>query len=231
MNVPDSVNSRSMGTKTLSRPFELQSISEKGTFQGYGSVFGVQDWYDDVVMPGAFTRSLAEHKANGTQPLLLWQHDTKEPIGVYNSITEDERGLKVEGQLALKTQRGAEAYELLKMGAFSGLSIGFSTKIFEVDKANGIRKLKDVDLWEISPVSFAANPMAKVESIRSRVDEPTTDPRELERRLRDVLGLTQGQAKRLVATIGPRDVSSAKPDDENEAGNLLSLVRRIRIGE
>ena len=107
----------------LDVPFEVKAVSDDGLFSGYGSVFGVLDSYKEVVAPGAFAESL-----QGRMPALLWQHRAGEPIGVYTAVREDAVGLYVEGKLALKTARGAEAYELLKMRALSGLSIGFVTR-------------------------------------------------------------------------------------------------------
>ena len=96
----------------LDVPFKIKAVSEDGLFSGYGSVFGVIDSYKEVVAPGAFSESLSQRT-----PALLWQHRSGEPLGVYTDMVEDSIGLKVEGQLALSTTRGAEAYELLKMKA------------------------------------------------------------------------------------------------------------------
>ena len=134
-----------MQTKRLEFSFELKSIEEDGTFTGYGSVFGVKDSYDEIVEPGAFVESL-----NVRKPALLWQHRSGEPIGVYTEIKEDNIGLYMVGKLALKTQRGAEAYELMKMGAVSGLSIGFQTREDTYDKVTGIRTLKKLDLGSVA---------------------------------------------------------------------------------
>ena len=96
---------------------------EYGRFEGYGSVFGNKDLGNDVIEKGAFSKSLRKRTAKGVK--LLYQHKSDMPIGVFDEIKEDEHGLVVKGRLALKTQAGAEAYELLKMGALDGLSIGF----------------------------------------------------------------------------------------------------------
>ena len=176
----------------LSRPFQIKSVDEeKGTIAGYGSVFGVEDWYSDIVMPGAFKRTLKERGL----PKMLWQHSSREPLGIWTEAREDEKGLWLEGQLAMKTQRGQDAYELLKMGALDGLSIGFSTKVAEYDDKKHIRKLLDVELFEVSPVTFPANEEALVEEVRAVLD----NPKNFERQLRDALGLTRDQAKALMA--------------------------------
>ena len=146
----------------LDLAFEIKSVKDDGTFTGYGSVFGVVDSYQEIVAPGAFTESLQSR-----MPSLLWQHRSGEPIGVWPVVKEDNIGLQVEGKLALKTSRGAEAYELLKMGAISGLSIGFMTREDSYDKLTGIRTLKKVDLWEVSLVTFPANDSARVSQVKS----------------------------------------------------------------
>ena len=145
----------------LDVPFEVKAVSDDGLFSGYGSVFGVLDSYKEIVAPGAFAESL-----QGRMPALLWQHRSGEPIGVYTAVREDAVGLYVEGKLALKTARGAEAYELLKMRALSGLSIGFVSREDSYDKVSGIRTLKKVDLWEVSLVTFPANDAARISGVK-----------------------------------------------------------------
>jgi len=202
-------------TKHLARPFELKALSDSGSFEGYGSVFGNEDSYGDVVMPGAFAASLDAWKSKGQMPALLWQHDSAQPIGVWSAMAEDAHGLKVTGQLALKTQQGAEAYELLKLKALSGLSIGYSVPKGggEWDPKSETFLLKQVDLWETSLVTFPANESAQVDAVKAAIDSPKT----FERFLRDA-GLSVRDAKALMAdgyrAIHPRDVGEAAVLDE-----------------
>ena len=123
-----------------------------GVFEGYGSVFGNKDLGNDVIEQGAFMRTLKRKKPN--QIKLLYQHKTDMPIGVFDEVREDSKGLYVKGRLALQTQAGKEAYELLKMGALDGLSIGFKTTPKNVSYENrGQRRIiKEVDLMEVSLV-------------------------------------------------------------------------------
>lgn len=195
-----------MNTKTLDFPFEIKAINDDGTFSGYGSVFGVVDSYDEVVAQGAFSESLSAQKQSGKMPALLWQHRSGEPIGVYTDMQEDNIGLKVEGKLALKTSRGAEAYELMKMKAISGLSIGFVPREDSFDRVTGIRTLKKVDLWEVSLVTFPANDAARVQSVKSI--EELTDLKSAEAYLRDSAGMSRTQAMAFIAklkSLGQRD--------------------------
>lgn len=209
-----------MATKTRDFAFELKSLKEDGTFDGYGSVFGVKDSYDEIVAAGAFAESLAAHKAAGTMPALLWQHRSGEPCGIYVEMTEDSIGLKVSGKLALKTVRGAEAYELLKMKAISGLSIGFATREDSYDRVTGIRTLKKVDLWEVSLVTFPANDTARVQGVKGI--ELIEDLKSAEQYLRDV-GMSHTEAKAFISrlkSLGPRDA------DEGEMQQIVEALNR-----
>lgn len=151
--------------KNLSFPLDLESINEGGSFTGYASIFGKKDNHNDIILKGAFKRSLSNNNS-GSNVKLLWQHDPAEPIGYFTNIYEDAYGLYVEGKLLLDVQRAREAYSLLKNNAIGGLSIGFTVKDFSYDN-NSIRLLKDLDLWEISLVTFPANDDAGVTSIKS----------------------------------------------------------------
>ena len=144
-----------------------------GLFQGYASLFGVPDMARDVVMPGAFRQSLAGHKADEVK--LLWQHDPSQPVGIWNRLIEDERGLRCEGQLNLDVQRGSELYALLKQGAVNGLSIGFKTVKARKDPSGG-RQLLAVDLWEISLVTFPLLTDARVSGVKTLAPPPEFSP-------------------------------------------------------
>lgn len=199
----------------LDVPFKIKAVSEDGLFSGYGSVFGVIDSYKEVVAPGAFAESLSQRT-----PALLWQHRSGEPIGVYSALREDQTGLYVEGKLALKTARGAEAYELLKMGAISGLSIGFVTRDDSYDRVTGIRTLKKVDLWEVSLVTFPANESARISGVKSI--ETIESLADAEAFLRDAGGLSRREATAFVSRIK----SLRGRGDPDELGELLALANR-----
>jgi Escherichia/Staphylococcus phage prohead protease len=141
---------------------------EKGEFAGYASVFGEPDSYGDTIKPGAFKKTLAARGKAG-QPAMLWGHDPSQPIGVWTELVEDTRGLKVTGKLVTKTTRGAEAFELLKAGAVTGLSIGFRTRAAERGP-NGGRVVTDIELFEISLVTMPAASKARVTSVRGTAD-------------------------------------------------------------
>ena len=191
--------------------FKAETVEESGVFTGYGSVFDVLDSYKEIVVRGASAETMAAHKAKGTMPAMLWQHRSGEPMGVYLEMDEDAVGLRVRGQIAMKTQRGAEAYELLKMGAISGLSIGFVPREEAYDKVTGITTLKKVDLWELSLVTFPANDAARVQGVKA-VDGIIT-LRDAEDYLREA-GISKGQALAFLSKIKSIARSESAADDE-----------------
>lgn len=144
---------------------DIKGISEDGTFTGYASRFGVKDLGGDIVQPGAFTKSLKSKPAARVK--MLRGHDASEPIGVWTSLVEDSRGLKATGQLILSTVKGRETWELLKAGALDGLSIGYRTKRESFDRKTGARNLNELELHEISVVTFPMNPSATISRVKS----------------------------------------------------------------
>lgn len=204
----------------LDVPFQVKAVSEDGLFSGYGSVFNVVDSYKDVVAPGAFSESLESR-----MPSLLWQHRMGEPIGVYTTVKEDNVGLYVEGKLALKTARGAEAYELLKMGALSGLSIGFITREDSYDRMTDIRTLKKLDLWEVSLVTFPANDAARVANVKSI--EGIQSMSDAERFLRDAGGFSKSQAQALISRV--KSLHGRSDSDDLGAKAAEQLRRNIEL--
>ena len=201
--------------KHLDVEFQVKAVTEDGLFSGYGSVFGVVDSYKEIVVPGAFTESLATKK-----PSLLWQHRSGEPIGVYTTVKEDSVGLHVDGKLALKTARGAEAYELLKMGAVTGLSIGYQVCDESYDRVSGINTLKKLDLWEVSLVTFPANDAARVTGVKTV--EEIESLKDAEAFLRDAGGFSKSQALAIVARIKSMQGRS----DSDELEQLAAAIRR-----
>lgn len=149
--------------KKLGCELALKSLDAHGRFAGYASVFDVVDNQRDVMLRGAFLRTL-QKQAGGVK--LLWQHQQHEPIGILDRIFEDKHGLYVEGRLLLEVARAKEAYALLKTGAISGLSIGYSPVRYRIDSETGVRRLAEVDLWEISLVTFPANEAAGITVVK-----------------------------------------------------------------
>ncbi len=136
-------------------------------FAGYASVFGVPDKGGDVVAAGAF----AGHA--GRLPL-LWQHDVREPIGFIETSSEDSRGLRVIGRV-VASGRGSQAADLLRGGAIDGLSFGYRIRQATPDRSTGARLLTDLELIEISLVTFPMQPLARVHMVASVAEETTND--------------------------------------------------------
>ena len=129
--------------------------------EGYASVFGVADQGGDVVVAGAYGRSLRRLRDDGRQVKMLWQHDPAQPIGVWDEVREDQKGLWVCGHILTEVEKGREAAALVAAGAIDGLSIGYRTVAAEKD-AKGQRLLREIDLWEVSLVTFPMLPEARV---------------------------------------------------------------------
>jgi uncharacterized protein len=144
----------------------MQITGEEGQFEGYASLFGVPDLARDIVTRGAFQQSLARRGARGIK--LLWQHDPAQPLGRWISLQEDEYGLKVRGRLNLHIERARDIHALMKDGAVDGLSIGFRTLQARQDRIRKARMLENLDLWEISLVTFPMLEQARVRSVKRR---------------------------------------------------------------
>lgn len=220
-------------TDTLDLPlseieFKFASEAAEGTFSGYASIYGNVDLGRDIVMPGAF-KSLLDGK--GARPKLLWQHDPREVIGVWERFEEDQKGLKGYGRLLPETQRGREAMALLKADAIDGLSIGYRVLKDEYisGKGGSIRQIKEAELFEVSLVTFPMNPKALVTDVKQ-----LQSPREVETILRNA-GVPAAFAK-LVANHGFDEAKSRLSKDQRDAGDggdrvqaqLSGLLNEIR---
>jgi HK97 family phage prohead protease len=191
----------------------------KGEFTGYASIFGNKDLGNDVVQQGAFSKSIAEKGAKGVK--MLYQHKADTPIGVFDEILEDTKGLRVKGRLAMATQKGKEVYELMKMGALSGLSIGYRVepKGYTYSESGKKRTLKAVDLMEISAVTFPMNTRALVSAVKG--SERTI--REWEDFLRDEGNLSRTEAKRGASAL----TKALTQRDVDEESQILNAIQRL----
>jgi HK97 family phage prohead protease len=223
---------------------KAESDAAPGTFSGYGAVFGNLDATGDVIKAGAFKDSLEDWRGRGKYPPMLLQHgggffgggaDDMLPVGQWTNMQEDRRGLKVDGQLfALGTERGQYIYEGLKAGVLDGLSIGFKTREFVAGTRPGEpdRTLTDIDLWEVSIVTFPANPKARITGVKM-LDRL----REVEDALRDA-GYSGSERKSIVAIIrewiqrdaGPmsRPLPHREQRDAAAAGEISQLLEAMR---
>lgn len=204
-------------TKHSGLPLDGKAVSDAGVIEGYASVFGVVDSYAEVVEPGAFVDSLVASKRQGRRIKMLYQHDPSQPIGVWDDLAEDSKGLWVKGRLLIEeSPKAREVHGLLKAGALDGLSIGYRTIKSEPKSGKpGVLSLLKLDLLENSIVTFAANDRARVEVVKSILDGgemPTV--REFEGLLRDA-GFSKAKAAAIAGSATPhlRGEPEAKADD------------------
>ncbi|MGP9790100.1 HK97 family phage prohead protease [Roseinatronobacter sp. NSM] len=136
-------------------------LSEGHCISGYASVFGLRDTGGDTVQPGAYGASLQRLAARGDKVRMLWQHDPAQPIGIWEEVVEDARGLFVKGRLLPDVARAREALALVQAGALDGLSIGYRTVRAQA-LATGGRSLIELELWEVSLVTFPMQTQARI---------------------------------------------------------------------
>lgn len=206
--------------KSLS--LEIRAIGDEGTIEGYGAVFGNLDSFGDIIEPGAFVESLKARK-----PKMLWQHNMADPIGRWDEVEEDGRGLRMKGQIAIRSSRGRDAYELVKAGVIDGLSIGYQTRDYVMDGTS--RRLKLVDLYETSLVTIPANSAAVVTGVKGM------HVRNVEKAMRDI-GFSRSEAKAMASAAWERrgeilrEAGHAGPEvDLREADELKqALLETLR---
>lgn len=228
------MSTKKAGSGLLTKDYGLsvKSLTEDGTFEGYGSINDNVDSYGDRVNRGAFEKSLAQHKTEGTSVLMLWQHDPYTPIGIWEDLKEDEKGLYGKGRLILEVQKAKETLALMRNKALSGLSIGYR----EVKtKQNGnVLDLLELDLREISPVTFPANREARIEQVKSdelkdfasrlRDGEPPS-VKEFESILREA-GVPKSMATS-IASVGYAKAVRGEPEAEKNE-QLVTFLEKLR---
>lgn len=209
-----------------SKPYGgVKASGDTGSIEGYGAVFSdphptsswMLDWdWQDTIAPGAFDDTLAEHKARGTKPVMLFMHERGNIPGAWNSMAPDSIGLKVDGMVSqnAKVPNGAGLYELAKMGGLSGLSIGFSVTKCELDEEEKIRTITGIVLNEVSLVDIPGGPSARITDVKAR------DPKNrrfLEQLLRDA-GVSRREAKAMLSAL--RDAETDVDDEQRDADHL-----------
>ncbi len=236
MNKKDSRQNKSF----LAFPFEVKEIEEDGIFRGYGSTFGgLPDAHGDIVAKGAYVKSLAKGGRNGNGIPMLWQHKSDQIPGVWTELAEDSRGLRSVGKLAMRTSLGKDVYETMKLGFESksfgfGLSIGYDVVDHEPGKEKGTRLLKEIDLWELSIVTFPANINARIETVKTlnpKLFEEAGTERELERSLRDA-GCSRSFAQFLVKLYKPylREADEGRMSGATGLSEVLRILNQANAG-
>lgn len=216
--------------KYLTLPMHMTKaeLSEEGGIQGYASLFDIEDTGSDIVMPGAFTKTLREGSPWGAVKM-LYQHDRREPIGLWPDLKEDNLGLNATGQIDTELFQGQQSYIRVKNKLIDGLSIGYRVIRDEWDRVLEVRKLIEIQLLEISLVTFAMLPTARIDAVKSgKITE-----REFEDILVRDVGLSQREAKTLMSggfktmLANKRDVAAhgQEVSDITDAFNSFKLKR------
>ncbi len=195
------------------------SPTVEGAFSGYAAATGNVDLGNDIILKGAFEDFLK--KAKPERVRVLWQHRQDMPIGKSIFMREDDNGLAVEGELLLDIDKAKEARTLIKNNAIDGLSIGYTVDDYTYD--NQTRIIKKLTVHEYSFVTFAMNPSAIVNDIKScKLDSI----RDIEHYLRDVCMLSRSDAKTLISRI--KTVRDESEDFNEIAASLMKLNKTLR---
>ena len=205
------------GILDLECDYKELDTDDDGSFEGYASVFNNKDLGNDVIKQGSFSNTIKSKKPK--QIKLLYQHKTDEPIGVIDSLAEDTRGLKIKGRLAMGTQKGREVFELMKMGALDSMSIGYRLSQDDYKYSDKLKKrtISNLDLMEVSMVTFPMNPKAKV----TKVKLASMDVRELEKYLCDI-GMTNSVAEQSAGVL-----FKSFNREVNEQGDLVNSLKHL----
>ena len=205
----------------------LFTTLEEGVIEGYASVFGGVDSYGDTIEPNAFDNVIK----SGQKPLMFYQHNRWSiPIGVWEEMSVDEKGLKVKGRLNLELEEAREVYSALKFGSLNGMSIGFrmKDKDYEYDDED-ICHIKNIsELLEISIVNFPADKEARIDNVKSE-DRDLNDIRDCEHYLRE-LGISKKMAQKLISVIKTAKAAvsdSQKSEDAKLAAELDKIQQKL----
>jgi uncharacterized protein len=201
---------------------DFKADDETRTIEGWASIYDYTDSQKDIVVRGAFAKSLKNGK-----PAMLWQHRMDSPIGVWDVAEETDKGLLVRGRI-LDTATGNDAYKLAKAGAVKGLSIGYTPKRQEFDRDKGTRKLLEVELHEVSLVTFPANDRAKLTRVKSlegvQVENLHEHKRMIEAALRDA-GASNSVADYVAALVPTPALRDAEGELSAKLSNLFNQFK------
>lgn len=204
---------------------DVKAVNDDGTFSGYGSVFDIVDSYKEIVVPGAFTKSLSKLADTGRKLPILWQHRAGEPIGAWTYLKEDDRGLLCDGELWIgDSQYAKTAYRGMQSRAITGLSIGYRIVSSSFNEKTGIRILNEVDLVEVSIVTMPANDEARIESVKARIAHgELPDLPAFEKILREA-----GFSKSLAAVIANHGLAHLLRDEAEGKNDMSQLIRQTQ---
>lgn len=228
----DANTHRDIEERLLAKPFQVKTTDDAGAFEGHGAVFeelhptsswGLSPEWKDRILPGAFKRTIADHKKAGTMPVMLYMHERGNIVGAWRSAEEGKDGLVLSGQVATsaRTPSGATLHELMKMGALNGLSIGFRVRKQTLDQEKKVRDILDVELAEVSIVDIPGINRARVTDVKTQ----PRSPEYLERVLRDA-GLSRREAKAVLAE-GFNALRDAAAADDGSTSDLVASIKAL----
>lgn len=216
-----------MKTKNAGVALDIKAIGDDGVIEGYASVWDKVDSYNEAVERGAFKQSLAAARREKRSIKMLYQHDSFQPIGVWDDLDEDDTGLRVKGRILKDASvKAAETYALIREGALDELSIGYREVETKKDPGRpGVLLLKQLNLREVSVVTFGAlSVAARIDSVKSILDGgdlPTV--RQFEEHLRDA-----GSSKSLAAAIAAKATPHLRGEPEAKADDALDFLKALR---
>lgn len=199
----------------------IKAAGDGRVFEGYASVWGSVDSYGDTVQRGAFLKTIEDHRAKERMPRMFYSHNSSDVIGKWTYMEEDDKGLKVRGELTPGHRKADDVYASLKHGAIDGLSIGFIDRDSEELETGG-RLLKEIELMEISVVSLPAEELAQITSVKSRL-AGLVGLKDAERVLRDA-GFTRAEAAGFISRV--KEVWQSDSVAELEA--KMKAAERVR---
>lgn len=211
--------------KTKELDLKLKAVNDDGFFSGYASVFGNVDSYGDIVVKGAFLGAIKELESKGKKLPILWQHYRDQPLGYFELVKEDDHGLYVEGRLLTDDVRKAkEVHALMKERVIDGLSIGYRIKNSRYDIDEDALYLLELDLKEVSIVTFPANEETRIDAVKQKLNggELPTLP-EFEKFLREA-GFSKSQAT-VIASKGLRRLLGEPGKEQAQLNNVLSILK------
>lgn len=206
--------------------FELESADESGEFSGYAAVFGNKDSGGDIIEKGAFSKTIRE---DFDRIKILSQHtDCELPIGKPLELREDDKGLFIRGKIS-DTAKGRDIQTLMKDGVLNELSIGYNTVEFDYDSEQGVRRLKEIKLWEVSIVTWAMNDQAKIDEVKSLVEGLRTEVKtgKITRARLDALKPFIAVVRELADILGPF-LEPAAPDDPPVQNNIVKSNNPVK---
>ena len=217
--------------RSLAMRLDLKSVADNGEFEGYASLFNREDLGHDIISPGAFRDSLANRAPSAVK--MLFQHDPSQPIGVWDDLHEDAKGLYARGHLMTDVVKAREVLSLMRVGALDGLSIGFKAGKGRRDPRTGVRRIDKIDLWEISVVTFPMQPDARVSQVkRDPFSGRAPTEREFERWLTREASLSRGEARAVVrdgfkGLKALRDAGCRNGGDAEIASRIRAVTERL----